>query len=79
MHSKQTRGGETEQTERLLRRREVEALTGLKTTALYGLMKTGDLPRPVRIGSRAVRWRLSAVTAWIAALPVASIEPTENQ
>lgn len=74
MNSTQTRGGETQQPDRLLRRRDVEALTGMATTKLYKLMGERQFPRPVRIGTTAVRWRLSSVNAWIAALPTAEPE-----
>lgn len=52
-------------TERLLRRQDVEGLVGLKHSALYRWMKTGDFPRPVRLGGRAVRWRLSDIEDWM--------------
>ena len=52
-------------TERFLRRQDVEGLVGLKHSALYRWMKTGDFPRPVRLGARAVRWRQSDVQEWM--------------
>ena len=52
-------------TERLLRRQDVEGLVGLKHSALYRWMKTGDFPCPVRLGARAVRWRQSDVQEWM--------------
>ena len=55
----------------LLTRREVERRVGLKTTAIYKLMAEGKFPRPVRIGSKAVRWRTSHINMWIAGLPAA--------
>ena len=54
-------------TDRLLRRKEVEAVTGLSTTSIYKYMNAGIFPRPVKFATGAVRWRLSAVQAWIAA------------
>ena len=51
--------------ERLLRLPEVEGLVGLRKSKLYDLVKQGQFPAPVRIGPRAVRWRLSAVQKWI--------------
>ena len=56
----------TDATDRLLRRREVEQMTGLSTTTLYKCMKDGTFPKPVRLTVRAVRWRLSDINAWIA-------------
>jgi prophage regulatory protein len=55
----------TSPTEKLLRVFEVEDLTAMKKSKLYDLVKQGQFPAPVRIGPRAVRWRLSAVQKWI--------------
>ena len=55
----------TPPTEKLLRVPEVEDLTAMKKSKLYDLVKQGQFPAPVRIGLRAVRWRLSAVQKWI--------------
>ena len=57
--------------ERLLRRREVEEITGIGRSSIYRLMKKGKFPRPVRIGPAAVRWRASDITAWMESRPVA--------
>lgn len=56
--------------ERLLRRREVERITGMSRSSIYRLMQEGEFPRPVRIGPAAVRWRLSDIMAWIESRPV---------
>ncbi|MER9236610.1 AlpA family transcriptional regulator [Mesorhizobium sp. M0622] len=47
-----------------IRRPEVERLTGLKTSSLYEQMKSGSFPRPIKIGPKAVAWRLADVTEW---------------
>ena len=60
--------------ERLLRRREVEKITGMSHSSIYRLMKKGKFPRRVRIGSKAVRWRLSVIMAWLKSLPVVGDE-----
>ena len=52
-------------TENLLRRPEVEAITGLSRASIYARMTKGDFPRPMRIGPRAVAWRESDVQEWI--------------
>ena len=49
----------------LLRRPEVEALTGLSRAWIYAAMKSREFPRPVRIGKRAVRWPKSVIDKWI--------------
>lgn len=53
--------------ERLLRLSSVEALTGLRRSALYAAMKAGKFPRCVKLGARAAAWPESEVQAWIAA------------
>jgi len=53
--------------ERLLRRREVEARTGMACTTIYVRMKAGLFPRPVDIGGGRVAWRETEVDAWIQA------------
>jgi prophage regulatory protein len=50
---------------RLLRRKSVEARTGLSRSTLYQMMQTGHFPKPVRIGGRAVAWPETEVDAWI--------------
>lgn len=52
--------------ERFLRCPEVMERTGLSRTALYLAVQQGRFPRPVRIGLKAVAWRLSDVLAWMA-------------
>jgi len=50
---------------RLLRRPEVEARTGLARSTIYDWMSRGEFPRPVRLGARIVAWRESDVAAWL--------------
>jgi len=54
---------------RLIRRPEVQGLTGLPKSTLYGYVATGDFPAPVRLGpgqsARSVAWSLGAVLDWI--------------
>lgn len=59
-------------TERHLRRPAVQTATGLSRSSLYAMMATGDFPRPVRIGKRAVAWRESTIEAWLASRPTAN-------
>ena len=57
--------------DRLLRRRQVEEITGLSRSSIYRLMRDGKFPRPVKVGLAAVRWRASDITAWLESRPVA--------
>ena len=58
--------------DRLMRRAEVEARTGLSTTTIYRLMRAGRFPIPVKISPKAVRWPASEIEAWLASLPRAT-------
>lgn len=53
--------------ERILRRPEVEARTGLSRSTIYEWMKRGDFPQPVKLGARLVAWRESDIAAWLEA------------
>lgn len=49
----------------ILRRRDVEARTGLSRSTLYELVARGEFPRPVRLTARAVGWIELEVSAWV--------------
>jgi prophage regulatory protein len=48
-----------------MRKKEVLAIIGMKTTWLVEAVKEGSFPRPVRLGARAVGWRTTDVKKWI--------------
>lgn len=50
---------------RLARLPEVLRATGLPRTTIYKLMAARDFPRSIKLGPRAVAWRLAEVHAWI--------------
>ncbi|MBD5417083.1 MAG: AlpA family phage regulatory protein [Desulfovibrio sp.] len=50
---------------RILRRPEVQELTGLCTSAIYTGMKRGTFPRSVQLGPRAVGWRAQDIAAYL--------------
>jgi prophage regulatory protein len=58
-----------------LRRRTVEAKTGLSRSTIYARMKDGTFPAPIRIGPRAVAWIESDIEAWQAARVSATRQP----
>ena len=64
--------------DRLLRRRDVEGITGMSRASIYRLMQKGDFPRPVKVGSTAVRWKENDIAAWIESRPVAMSELGSN-
>jgi prophage regulatory protein len=51
--------------DRIMRRREVETVTGLSRSTIYDRMAREQFPRPVPIGARAVGWRESEIRAWL--------------
>lgn len=53
-------------TDKHLRRRAVEQLTGLSRSTIYDLMAKGQFPRPVRLTAKAVAWPESAIADWLA-------------
>ena len=61
-------------TDKHLRRRAVEVLTGLSRSTIYDLMAKGVFPRPVRLTAKAVAWPESAIAAWLATRPKTDAE-----
>lgn len=57
--------------EKIVRRHEVEELVGLRRSALYAMIARGEFPKPVKLSSRAVGWRLSDIWSWIESRPCA--------
>ncbi len=51
----------------ILRRKQVQARTGLSRSTIYLYIKTDLFPKPVALGPRAVGWIESEVSEWIAA------------
>lgn len=52
--------------EALIRRKQVEARTGLARSTIYKLMSCGDFPAALSLTGRAVAWRATDVDRWIA-------------
>lgn len=50
--------------DRLLRRPEVEAQVGLSRSTIYRLMDADAFPKPLKVSTKAVRWRQSDLDAW---------------
>lgn len=50
----------------ILRRKQVEARTGLARSTIYHHIQAGTFPRPIPLGPRAVGWLESDVSNWIA-------------
>ena len=50
---------------KILRRKNVEIMVGLSRSTIYKLMSQGSFPKAIRLGPRAVGWRLSDIEVWI--------------
>ena len=59
--------------DRMIRRAEVTRLTGLSRPTIYRLMESGDFPKPVKIGPRAVAWPESSISAWMEGRKAAAV------
>ena len=53
----------------VIRISDVITQTGLPRSSLYAKVKEGNFPRPIKLGARAVGWRVDDVEAWISARP----------
>jgi prophage regulatory protein len=51
----------------ILRRKQVEARTGLARSTIYDRIKAGTFPSPISLGSKAVGWIESEIDAWLTA------------
>ena len=53
------------ETIRLIRRKEVQAKTGLGASSIYAMMQQGIFPKAVNISERRVAWIESDIDQWI--------------
>ena len=51
----------------IIRRKQVEARTGLSRSTIYLRVAEGTFPAPVNLGARAVGWIESEISDWLAA------------
>lgn len=57
---------------RIIRRPEVEAITGLSRSTIYSEMKAGRFPLPLRLTARAVGWFEADLEDWMATRLIAA-------
>jgi prophage regulatory protein len=48
----------------ILRRPQVERLTGLRRSSLYALVQAGKFPRPIKLSEKAVGWLELEIVDW---------------
>ena len=49
----------------ILRRKSVEARTGLSRTSIYERIKSREFPRPISLGGYAVGWIEGEIDTWL--------------
>lgn len=49
----------------ILRRKQVEARTGLKRSTIYERIREGTFPRPISLGAKAVGWVSTEIDEWL--------------
>ncbi|WP_426260953.1 helix-turn-helix transcriptional regulator [Sphingomonas sp. DC1100-1] len=52
--------------QRVIRIKDVIMMTSLCRSSIYSYMAKSLFPKPIKIGTRAVAWRLSDIVAWLA-------------
>ena len=69
LHTRQAAAGSPPQPavdrpDRWIGQHEVLAITGYSKSGIFKMVSEGRFPKPVKLGSRLNRWRLSEVTRW---------------
>lgn len=54
--------------DRMVRMPEVQMITGRSRSSIYEDMRHDRFPQSVKLGPRAVAWRLSEINFWMASL-----------
>jgi len=45
---------------------DLKKMLGISNTWLWGQVKNGGFPKPVRLSARRVAWRVEDIDAWVA-------------
>lgn len=61
-------GNDFTTTRTILRRKEVEARTGLCRSSIYAKMQAGLFPRSVELGPKSVGWYSDEIESWMDSL-----------
>jgi len=64
---------------RLSKLETVKNFTGLSKSSIYGLIKSGLFPAPVRTGKRAVAWRAEDLESWINSRPPTTLTQSNGE
>ena len=52
---------------RMLRRKEVETISGLSRSSIYSLMQAGEFPKQIKLSTKSVAWVESEILDWLSA------------
>lgn len=77
LKSQQTLVGLGPHQDRVMRRPEVERITGLSRSSIYRGMASDDFPRAITLSKKSVGWLASDIESWLAARIAASGAPQE--
>lgn len=55
----------------IIRMPQLTEKTCISRAHVYGLLSRGEFPRPIRLGRRAVGWRVEDVETWLSSRPEA--------
>lgn len=50
---------------RIIRRKQVEEMTGLSRSTIYLKVSKGEFPKPISLGARAVGWLANEIEEWL--------------
>ncbi len=50
---------------KLVKLRAVMDWTGLSRSTIYAMMKSGDFPKSISIGARAIAWADNDIQSWV--------------
>ena len=50
---------------RIVKREELQNITGLSRSSIYAKIKNEEFPKAIKLGTRAVGWIESEVQAWL--------------
>ena len=62
----------------ILRRKQVEARTGLRRSTIYAKIAAGEFPASIRLGARSVGWIESEISEWLKSRITASRDGQER-
>lgn len=57
---------------RIMKRPEVEAITGFSRSSIYAGIENGTFPKPIKLSERSVGWLEHEVQAWLKSRVTAS-------